>query len=182
MDVAGRRISLIYFVLLFSGLALLALGYRFNTLGFMAAGMIWILVTPFAVKSYVPIQVRTWAIVLLVLGGLVGAVTGKLLGEDIKPIVGLIGGAMLGGIGGWLLYSIVLDPLAHLVFDVFLPKISTVVLFIVFGLGAFWGAISLRDSIPKYFEVVGGGILVGGTCGAFFGILLGAEAIKRQEE
>ena len=119
---------------------------------------------------------------LLVLGSYVGIVAGELLGESIKPIVGLIGGAMLGGVGGWLLYSIIFDPLAHFVFDIILPKVSTIILLIVFSLGAFWGAISLRDSVPKYFEVVGGGILVGGSCGALLGIVLGSEVIERQKE
>ncbi|HET7142584.1 MAG TPA: hypothetical protein VFI68_01080 [Anaerolineales bacterium] len=182
MEKFNVRFILIYFVLLFTGLAFSALGYRFHVTGFIVAGIVWILVTPFAVRSTVHGQVRKWSIILLLIGAIGGVAAGTIFGENIKPIVGWIGGTVIGGVGGWLLYSLLFDSILHLIFDAILPKVSTIILFIVFILGALWGASSLGPSIPRYFEVIGGSMLVGGIIGAFSGILLGTEIIKRQEE
>jgi hypothetical protein len=182
MEKVSGRFTLIYFVLLVAGLAISALGYRFNIWGFVSAGVIWILVTPSAVKSTVPYQIRMGSVLLLIIGGAGGVLLGLIAGEAIKPIVGLLGGFMLGGIGGWAFYGLIFDSVLHFMFDSLLPKVSTIILIIIFTLGGLWGAISLSPMIPKYFESVGGGMLVGGIIGAFSGILLGAEIIKRQTE
>jgi hypothetical protein len=180
MEKFGGRFILIYFILLFTGLAFSAFGYRFHVSGFTISGIIWILVTPFAVKSYISMGIRKWSITLLLLGAMMGFVAGMIFGESIKPMVGLIGGVMIGGIGAWLLYSLVFD-IFHIVLDVIAPKLSTFILFAVFALGAFWGAVNLSNSIPRYFETTGGGMLIGGIGGAFLGILLGAKREEWQE-
>lgn len=113
MDRSEKRMSLIYFVLLFTGLAFSGLGYRFNITGFIVSGVIWILVTPFAVKSTVPIQIRIWAIIFLFIGGLVGLIAGAVLGDSIKSFVGLLGGAIIGGIGIVVIYQIIFDSILN---------------------------------------------------------------------
>lgn len=180
MEKIGGRFILIYFILLFTGLAFSAFGYRFGVLGFTIAGIIWVLVTPFAVKSYVPLEIRKWSMTLLLLGAMAGYVVGMVFGENIRPMLGLVGGVMIGGMGGWLLYTLTFD-IFHIILDILAPKLSTFILFAIFALGAFWGAVNLSNSIPKYFEIIGGGILIGGLAGAFFGIFLGAKREEWQE-
>jgi hypothetical protein len=182
MNSSEKRMTLIYFVLLFTGLAFSSFGYRFNIIGFTISGVVWILITPFAVKSTVPYEVKKWSLLFLLTGGIIGTAAGLVLGDDIKQLVGLIGGAVIGGVGGWLLYGIFSDAITHLLFDAIFPKLSAIIMIGLFVLGAIWGAISLSDIVPRYFETVGGGLLIGGTIGSFSGILLGAEIIKRENE
>jgi hypothetical protein len=181
MQRIGGRFTLIYFVLLFTGLAFSAFGYRFGVWGFFIAGILWIMVTPFAVRTSVPAEIRKWSILFLLVGAVLGILSGWAFGETLKPLIGLVGGAMIGGVGGWLLFVLVLDWV-HIVLETFLPKLSTIILYIVFLLGAILGAIVLGDVIPKYFETAGGGLLVGGVFGSFLGILQGAEVVRRQTE
>src|SRR5688572_11506494 len=102
----GGRFIVIYMILLFTGLAFSALGYRFDVSGFTITGAFFIVLTPYAVRSYVPLEIRKWSIALLLPGAAAGAFLGTVLGEPIKPLIGLIGGIMIGGIGGWVLYSL----------------------------------------------------------------------------
>lgn len=177
-----NRMTLIYFVLLFVGVAFLGFGYRFNVMGFMISGILWLLVVPFAVRSTVHPYVVKWGLISTFIGSVAGAGFGIYFGKDITPIIGLLGGGMIGGIGSFLLQGILFDSILHLVFDAIFPKISNVVFYAVFIMGFIWGAVSLKELVPKYFEEVGGGILIGGTLGAFVSILLALEVIKREKE
>lgn len=172
---------LIYFVLLFTGLAFSAFGYRFGIWGFVIAGVLWILVTPFAVRSTVPAEIRKWSIIFLLLGATLGTAAGIVLGEAIRPLVGLVGGGMIGGVGSWILYVLVMDKI-HFLLEKFLPKLSMFILYAVFLLGVIWGSISLGEVMPKYFENIGGSLLIGGVFGSFAGIWQGAEILRQQGE
>ena len=181
MQRIGGRFTLIYLVLLFTGLAFAAFGYRFGAWGFVIAGALWIVVTPFAVRSTVPAEVRKWSLLFLLVGAAFGTLSGWLLGDLLRPLVGLVGGGMIGGVGGWLLFSLVFDW-SHMLLDWFLPRLSTIILYATFLLGALWGAVALGDIVPKYFETTGGGLLIGGVFGVFMGTWVGAEIIRRREE
>jgi hypothetical protein len=177
MEIFGGRFLLIYFVLMFTGLAFAAFGYQFNVSGFVIAGIIWILVTPYSVRSHVPAQIRKWSVIFLLIGATAGIIVAMIFGESVKSIVGLIGGIVIGGAGGWVLYGIVFEAL-HILLDVILPKVSNFLVLVVLFLGALWGAINLSSSIPQYFGVIGGGLLVGGILGVFLGIVAGAKALE----
>lgn len=166
-------------MLLFTGLAFSAFGYRFNVMGFFISGIIWILITPYAVKSTVNYEIRKWALIFLIIGGLCGFLAGIIIGESIKPYVGIIGGAVIGGLGMWLMSELIFNSL---IIEVFLPKISSYLRFVIICAGGILGIFYFNDSIPKYFETIGGGILVGGTIGILIGIYFGKLIINSERE
>jgi hypothetical protein len=173
----------VFFLLMFAGMALAVLGFGYQEELLIGIGAAFILVTLFAFRSIIPLTVSAWALVGMLLGGLVGAGLGLSLGQVAEALVGIIGAAVLGATVGAILSVGVQGVFGIPVF----PGVSIVVLprtlaqgLLIIGVivGAFIGVIGLREPVTTVFGPVGGGTVALGSLGLIIGLFLGNRRIE----
>jgi len=174
----------IYFLLMFAGLAWAVLGVGYQEPLLIGIGAVFILATVFAFRSMVPLSVSAWALVGMLLGGLVGASFGLYVGYVAEAMVGIIGAAVLGATAGVVLLGGGLAgalgaPVFPGVKVVLLPRVVAQGLFFIGAMiGGILGVIGLREVVTTVFGPIGGGAVALGSLGLVVGLFLGNRRIE----